>query len=721
MSTYQTSTTSPRTDVDVGTLMRTIWRNRGWITAVVLSVGVAAYLAMAQMTPMYTSEAHILIDNGENTYTRPASGETNNQRNRILVDPEAIASQVQVLLSRDLALRVIRELKLDALPEFSKSSNSRSPVRMLLNLIGLAKDPSAAVREERVLNAFIKRLEVYPVRKSRVINVQFSSIDPQVAATVANKIAEAYLQWQQSEKLSENRDASKWLGEQVEELKKKVAASEAAVEKFRSSTGLFAGTNNVTLNSQQLSELNSQLILAKAQRTEAEARAKLITKMLKEKGDIDGASDVLRSNLIQRLSEQRVRVQRQVAELSATLMPSHPRIKELKSELSGVRQQILSEARKVMKGLQNEAQIAGAREASLRASLDEIKKQTSKANENEIELRSLEREAKANRDLLESYLVRLRDASVRSDKLSAPAHASIISTARVADKPSTPKPQIIAALAAVGTAIVLLALIVTIELLSTPRQAMAASTGVAGPTPNPHTMRRRHDDMPGQRIDRRASQAFHQPPQASPINPETVKQLLAQSQGKRGLRVLVAPEYARYGAGPNAVELARALAAGGRSVVLVDNSEDQFGPGSILGLQSQAGLSELMSGQSSFEQVVRRDPQSTVQVISRGLAPGQPGYGAKAPHIFGALDQIYDCVLAYANGANAQAFATEHRDLIGVSVVISDPNAIPRPGEMSMQQWLSGSQLGGMLLVHTAQPQAAPQFQAPPVRQMVAG
>ena len=128
-----------------------------------------------------------------------------------------------------------------------------------------------------------------------------------------------------------------------------------------------------------------------------------------------------------------------------------------------------------------------------------------------------------------------------------------------------------------------------------------------------------------------------------------------------------------------------------------------------------------MAGQASFEEVVRRDPASSVQIISRGAAPGQPGYGAKVPHIFGALDQIYECILIYANGANAQAFASEHRDRIAASVVVADPNAIPRPGEMSMQQWLAGSQLGGNLLVHRAQADASAQSRAPFVRQVIAG
>ena len=448
MSTYQNATTSPQADVDVGALLRAVWRNRGWITAVVLSVGLAAYLAMGQMTPLYTSQVHILIDNGENSFTRPASDEAGRGQENAVPDAEAVASQVQVLLSRDLALEVIYDLELDQVPEFAKVADGKTPLHALLGILGLEKQPSKAVRDERLLDAFMKRLDAYPIQNSRVINVEFSAADPRVAARVANRLAEAYLKWQQREKLNKNRNASMWLSEQVTELRKKVEASEAEVEQFRGKTGLFSGSNNVTLNSQQLSELNSQLILAKAQRTEAEARAKLITKMLKDKGDFDSASDVLHSALIQRLSEQRMRVQRELSELSATLLPSHPRIKELKSELESVRQQILAEARKVVRSLENEAQIAGAREASLRDSLDEIKQQASKSSESQIELRSLEREAKANRDLLESYLARLRDASARNDALSVPAHANIISKARPSDKPSTPKPWVVALLAA---------------------------------------------------------------------------------------------------------------------------------------------------------------------------------------------------------------------------------------------------------------------------------
>ena len=272
-----------------------------------------------------------------------------------------------------------------------------------------------------------------------MIAVEYTSGDSPLAAEAANKLADAYINWQRDAKLEQTKDATTWLSTQIEVLRAKVAELEAAAEQFRSSQGLFAGSNNVTLNAQQLSELNSQVILANAQKSEAEARARLIKQMLADNGDINATPEVLKSELIGRLIDQRVQVQRQLAELSATLMPSHPRIKQLTSELADVRSQIRDEAAKIVKGLENEAAVASAREASLRNNLNDLKTQTSGQSEAEIKLRALEREAKANRDLLESYLARYRDASARHDMGAVPAQAAIVSRAHASVLPSFPK------------------------------------------------------------------------------------------------------------------------------------------------------------------------------------------------------------------------------------------------------------------------------------------
>ena len=151
-------------------------------------------------------------------------------------------------------------------------------------------------------------------------------------------------------------------------------------------------------------------------------------------------------------------MQRQLAELSATLLPSHPRIKQLTSELADVRRQIRDEALKIANSLENEAEVASARESSLRGSLNEVKTQASGQSEAEIKLRALEREAKAQRDLLESYLARYRDASARHDMGSVPAQATIVSRAHASILPSFPKRGMLSLLVVVATALLALTL-----------------------------------------------------------------------------------------------------------------------------------------------------------------------------------------------------------------------------------------------------------------------
>ncbi|MGZ8400356.1 MAG: Wzz/FepE/Etk N-terminal domain-containing protein, partial [Methyloceanibacter sp.] len=454
-------------DIDVATLGRALWRAKGWILGLAILAGIITFIGLSMVRPLFTSEARILIQNDESSFTRPTAEQGREQQVAAL-DEQAVQSQVQVLTSRDLAVEVIKALDLTNSPEFAKDAGV-GPIKRFLNRIGLGRG-SPKSEEEKAANAFAEHLSVFPLAKSSVIAIEYTSGDSPLAAKAANKLADVYIVWQREAKLEQTKDATAWLSAQIEVLRKKVAESEAAAEQFRASQGLFAGTNNVTLNAQQLSELNSQVILAKAQNSEAEARARLIKKMLADKGDIDATPEVLKSELIGRLIDQRVQVQRQLAELSATLMPSHPRIKQLTSELADVRTQILDEATKIVKGLENESEVASARESSLRTSLNDVKTQASGMSEAEINLRALEREAKANRDLLESYLARYRDASARHDMGAVPAQAAIVSRAHASVLPSFPKRGPITLLVAAATALLALAYVLARELIGAPAE-----------------------------------------------------------------------------------------------------------------------------------------------------------------------------------------------------------------------------------------------------------
>ena len=434
-------------DLELRVLGQALARRKRWIIVPTMLAAVLSIAAVNLVTPRYKSEARILVDGRENVFLRP-NGERNDERNAL--DPEAVTSQVQLLLSRDLARQVIKKNKLAELPEFDPVLRGISPVRSLLALFGIGRDPFSMTPEERVLDAYFDRLTAYAVDKSRVIVIEFQSRDPELAARVANSIADGYLEFQQNARQEQAKAAGQWLSGEIDSLRKKVADAESRVEDFRSKSSLFIGTNNTTLSNQQMGELNTQLNNARALKSDAEAKARLIREMLQSGRPIE-ASEVLNSELMRRLSEQRVTLRAQLAEQSSTLLDGHPRIKELKAQLADLDRQIRDEAAKISRSLENDARIAGGRVEGLSASLDQLKKQATSTNGQDVQLRALEREAKAQRDLLESYLAKYREANTRENIDAAPADGRIISRAIVSNTPAYPKKLPIVLIATLAT------------------------------------------------------------------------------------------------------------------------------------------------------------------------------------------------------------------------------------------------------------------------------
>ena len=454
-------TTAMTGDLDLHALGQALLRRKRWIIVPTLLAAVLSIAVVNLVTPLYKSEARILIDGRENVFLRP-NGERTEERSAL--DLEAVTSQVQLLLSRDLARQIIKQNKLAELPEFDPVLRGLSPVKSLLALFGIGRDPFSLSPEERVLDAYFDRFTAYAVDKSRVVVIEFQSQDPDLAARVANSIADGYLVLQQNARQQQAKAASQWLSGEIDSLRKKVGDAESKVEAFRSKSSLFVGTNNTTLSNQQMGELNTQLNNARALKSDAESKAKLIREMLQGGKPIE-ASDVANSELIRRLSEQRVTLRAQLAEQSSTLLDNHPRIKELKAQLAVLDTQIRDEASKLSRSLDNDARIAAGRVDSLNASLDQLKKQATSSNGQDVELRALEREAKAQRDLLESYLAKYREANTRENIDAAPADGRIISRASVSNAPAYPKKLPIVLIATLATLLLSAGTVATGELL----------------------------------------------------------------------------------------------------------------------------------------------------------------------------------------------------------------------------------------------------------------
>lgn len=472
-----------RGELDMRAIGRALWR-RKWL--IVIPTLVAALLATGVvnvLTPRYKSETRILYEGRENVFLRPEADRNNFDRSA--ADQETMTSQVQLVLSRDLATQVIAELDLAKLAEFDPLIAGLSLVKRVLVALGVSRDPYRMTQEERVLDAWYERLTAFAVDKSRVITVEFQSYDPALAARVANAIAQTYLKLQQGNKQEDMQAASRWLSGEIDRLRREVAEAEARVESFRTNSNLFVGTNNTTLSNQQLGEFNTQLGSARARKADLETRARLLRDMLR-RGDAIEASEIVNSEFIRRLSEQRVALRAQLAEQYSTLLDNHPRIKELKAQISDYDRQIRSEAEKLVRSLENDAREAAERVTKLTSELDGLKRQAATSNEDDVRLRAFERDAKSKRDLLESYLGKYREASARESIGSAPADARVISKAIVSNTPFFPKKMPIVLVTTLATFFVAAGLVTAGELI---RAASPAPAGLPRPEPASSTYR----------------------------------------------------------------------------------------------------------------------------------------------------------------------------------------------------------------------------------------
>ena len=631
-------------ELDVRALGRALWRRKRAIILPTLIVAVLTAVVVEVITPKYKSSATILFEGRENIFLRPDVEKSTVDRGP--ADLEALTSQVQLVMSRDLALDVIKKLKLNELPEFDPLLRGISPWKYALILMGVVRNPMRMTPEERVLDAYYERLTAFPLDRSRVITIEFISSDPQLAARVTNAIADGYLELQQSAKQDQTKGAAEWLQVQIDKLRPRVAEADAKVEAFRAKTNLFLGANNTTLSTQQLGELNTQLGVARAQKADAETRSRLIRDMLR-RGDPIEASDVINSDLIKRLSEQRVTLRAQLAEQSATLLDGHPRIKELKAQIADLDKQIDGEAEKLVRSLENDSKIAGARVEALSSNLDQLKRLATTTNEDDVQLRALEREAKAQRDLLESYLARYREATSRETIGNAPPDTRIISRAAVSNTPYFPKKLPTILVAMLATLVVSMGFVTTGELM-------------------------RHSPAGGGRTVPVAAWGLEPTrPSAAPTHPalgvafsaidEYARSLREAGEGGRRLAVLGVSRSA--GTTLTAVTLARALGREAR-VVLIDLSVGNPGIAAISSDPHARGIADVVRGSASFGDVITRDKLSRIHLIAAGEVGADGAVLTASPRLammVEALARTYDHVIIDAGSTFEAPVERLHR------------------------------------------------------------
>lgn len=640
-------------DIDVSSLWSVLKRAGLKILAASLLVGAATFGVLSLLPQRYSSEAQLLVGGqGVNDPFRdPKVGGTATPESvTVKVDREAVASQVIALRSRDLGVKLAKELDLRSKPEFNAALPPSDLPGRLLRMVGVGAPRAGETEEDRVLSAYYRALQVYQGKDTRVITIEFTSQSPTLSAQAANRLSELYQDWLRSQGVSNTAGASEWLRPQIEKLAKEVADADAEVERFRSDANLFrGGSQNTGLNEQQLSELTAELSRVSATRSEMEARAKSARELLR-KGSVEAIPDVQRSPVIQGLVAQRVRAEREKAEAETSLLSGHPRMKQLNANVTDLRRQVNREAASIVEGLEKEARVLALREDSVRGSIDELKQRVGATAGDVARLAALESTAKAKRRELETLQASFEATRTRGDARAVPLEAQVISKARASSVPVFPKKGPLSLLAASAAFILGLVLVITRELL-------------AGSRRGAHVPRRRHDDIATDAAWQTESEPVARVQRAKPAvidgdadrfvkltsASEVARRIASGARGASGHRSLLVAEQAGGDSWSTATAIASALSASGRQVVVIDWSRDGAGIAGQDGIAPTPGMSDLLEGRASFEDVIVPLSSSPAHVIACGTRPDSSELDAERINlVLDALDEAYDHVVVVA-------------------------------------------------------------------------
>jgi capsular exopolysaccharide synthesis family protein len=437
--------------LDIGSLWSLLKRRKAQIIIPVVFVTLLSVFVCTQLTNEYDASTEILLEAGQAKVTNVEAVLTDT-----LPDQKKIESEIRVVLSRNLANHVINRLSLDQYEEFNKELQAKTIIDNVVDWVasappvvylwGLLSPPptsldaqrQAELVRSRVIDEFLEHhLDVAQVPDSWVLRITFRSESPELAAQVANEVANAYVESQLAAKYDATSKANAWLRSKLSELKQAADASEKAVEKFRKQTGLLQTDKGTPLVTQQLTDVNSDLIAARAQRTAAEARLTQIRSMIRTRGDASALTEVLGSPMMAGLVLQEAELKRNIAQLEEELGSRHPRLVNARASLADLQSKIKLEVNKFVASLENETTIARAREAAVQRSLNELGARVATANTDQVRLRELEREADAQRELVQSFLSRYEETRTQLDVSGQWSDVRIISKADIPD-PSVP-------------------------------------------------------------------------------------------------------------------------------------------------------------------------------------------------------------------------------------------------------------------------------------------
>ena len=600
-----------------------IGRRKGLLIGVTLAVFALAAGFILTQPARYRAEAVLVLEPRDGAQSGAGS-----------VDRTVLLTEAGLLRSRALAGQAVQELGLANNPALLEGGRAL-PLRWADQAIAVVRqalaglmDPAAfttdfADPQDRATDAYLDRLNVTPADGARLLTVGFTAADPALAARAANLTAQLYLDGRLTRRDSAAERAGRWLSQKLDSLRADVLESARNLEEYRRRSGVVE-VGDGSLQRDQLGQVSTQLVAAVAQRTEAEARAQQVRRLLDRPGAIDSATIVLNTELVRELRLQEAVIQRRIAELRTQYREEHPRFREAQAELEELRGTIAQEVRKVVASLENEAEVARVRERALQLEVERLTALVEGQNEAEAAIRALEEELRTRTQLYEAVLTRANESEL-TQRAQQGFDARLVSAAtlpRQAEPATGWGSWLLAAAVALAAGLLAAGLAGRRGGYFDRAEALEAETGLPVLAVLPALRKRQ---LAGQAPHELALEQADDPYAEALRRLRTTLALAGEAQNiTAGRSVLVTSSLPGEGKSAVALGLATLVAKGGARVLLIDADLRDPGLHEALGVPNARGLSDYLAGEADLAEVTEFHLAHGLYVIPAGTRLEDP-------------------------------------------------------------------------------------------------
>ncbi len=416
-------------------------RKRRWVIITILFVVVVSVTILTfRQTPIYEATARILIEKETPnilTFKEVLDLDTSNQ--------DYYQTQYKILKSRTLVKQVLERLgmmkqAMQQEPE-TKNFTVHTFLAELQERLGfqepqpLSETDKATAKEQQIINSFLNRISITPIRGSRLVDISARSTNRHQTALVANTLVDVYIEQNLENKLSTTKEAVSWLEKELETTRKKLADSEAALQAYKEQHAIISLEDRQNIVMQKLSELNTAVNDARIKRSALESEYRKI----QQYGitQLESIPQVINNPLIQELKVELANLETELSELQKKFRSKHPNVTALRSQIISVRKRINAEINRIIDSITSEYEVAQAQELDLTKMLEQQKLEALELDQKAIRYKELQREVESNQRIYNTLLQRAKEASI-TERLET-SNINIVDRATVPTVPIAPR------------------------------------------------------------------------------------------------------------------------------------------------------------------------------------------------------------------------------------------------------------------------------------------